>query len=236
MFTESQKPNTHIKDQSLSIEVEEWLKHNEPVVLARGQSTARVGYKCTVNPSSMIISEEESRRRIEAQNKLVRERREKKERHKKISDILFKTLICKIYSNAQYGDILRISKLAGVFDSAIPNARKQGFMTERTYNLIKPVVDKYKFKEKVKIQKPRPRNKTLYSKGFKLPPTRSTFVKMARIEAENNGHKTFIAPCVKHGMTDFAIISGGSRCVICRKDLAKKNNDKRKTRLQNLSK
>ena len=65
MFTESQKPNTHIKDQSLSIEVEEWLKHNKPVVLARGQSTARAGYKCTVNPSSMIISEEEYNKKKE---------------------------------------------------------------------------------------------------------------------------------------------------------------------------
>lgn len=228
MFAESKTPSMYIKDQQLSIDVEAWLLSNKATVIPRGKSTAKEGYKNTINPYGMVISEEESRKRIEKTNSQVREKKEKAERYAKVSDTLFNDLINKVYDNARYGDIIAISKLCGINDSTIPNARKKGFMTKRTYELLKPVVDNYTFKKK-EIKRPRlkPRNKKLYEKGYKLPPTRQVFVKLARMDAERNGKSTFMAPCINHGMTEFVVVSGGSRCVICRKIMTKKHNDKK---------
>ena len=233
---ETQNPSAYIKDQSLSIEVEEWLKNNSPTVLARGQSTARSGYKCTVNPRGLIISEEESRKRIEEQNRIVRENKAKARRNKRVSDILFKELIEHIYSNAGHGDLPKIAKALGMNDSMIPNARKNGFMTEASYKKIKGFVETFEFKPKPKPRvKTKVVNHTLYITGVKLPPTRQMSVKLRRIEAEEMGQKYFDAPCIKHGMTKFMITTTGSRCCECRKKMTKRQNDKRKSLQQSQS-
>lgn len=228
-----------IKDQSLSSEVEEWLKNNKPTVIPRGVSTA-TGYTL---PAPSERSEKESAKHRAEINRLVRQQKKAeklaaKEAEAKIIRLekIKRTaeahaqvieLINEFRSKMGYGDLGRLAKKIGVCTETITNwtfgrAKANEAMLEKLKEAVAGF--EYNHREKqtreVTLQKRRVRERKQREK--KPDVVRKRTLASAKKEAIEQGVKKFSGPCKVHGMTEYRIVGDRARCVECERDKQKR--------------
>lgn len=228
-----------IKDQSLSSEVEEWLKNNEPTIIPRGVSTA-TGY---TPPAPSERSEKESAKHRAEINRLVRQqqkaealaakeaeaKRARLEKIKRTAEAHAQVieLINEFRSKMGYGDLGRLAKKIGVCTETITNwtfgrAKTNEAMLEKLKEAVAGF--EYNHREKqtreVTLQKRRVRERKQREK--KPDVVRKRTLAQFKKEAIEQGVKKFSAPCKVHGMTEYRIVGDRARCVECERDKQKR--------------
>lgn len=228
-----------IKDQSLSSEVEEWLKNNEPTIIPRGVSTA-TGY--TPPAPSERIEKEYAKHRAEI-NRLVRQQQKaealaakeaeaKRARLEKIrrtaeAHAQVIELINEFRSKMGYGDLGRLAKKIGVCTETITNwTFGRAKTNEATLEKLKEAVAgfEYNHREKqtreVTLKKRRIRERKQREK--KPDVVRKRTLASAKKEAIEQGVKEFSGPCKVHGVTEYKIFSDRVRCIECEREKQKR--------------
>lgn len=228
-----------IKDQSLSSEVEEWLKNNKPTVIPRGVSTA-TGY---TPPAPSERTEKESAKHRAEINRLVRQqqkaealaakeaeaKRIRLEKIKRTAEAHAQVveLINEFRSKMGYGDLGRLAKKIGVCTETITNwtfgrAKTNEAMLEKLKEAVAGF--EYNHREKqtreVTLQKRRIRERKQREK--KPDVVRKRTLASAKKEAIERGVKEFSGPCKVHGMTEYRIVGDRARCVECERDKQKR--------------
>lgn len=227
-----------IKDQSLSSEVEEWLKHNTPTVIPRGVSTA-TGY---TPPAPSERSEKESAKHRAETNRLVRQQKKaealaakeaeaKRIRLEKIkrtaeAHAQVVELIAEFRSKMGYGDLWRLAKAIGVSPETITNwTFGRAKSNEASLEKLKAAIADFKYNHREKqtrevtLQKRRIRERKQREK--KPDVVRKRTLASAKREAIEQGVKEFIAPCKVHGVTKYRIVDDRARCVECEREKQK---------------
>lgn len=223
-----------IKDQSLSFEVEEWLKHNKATVIPPGVSTA-TGYTL---PGPSERTQQESKKRIREINQIVKAEKEAKKAMARASYQAQKALadqqtkreaieIMKIFrEKANHGDLGRLAGILGVARKTLSNwACGAGLPDQRKLEKLKIEVARFEFKERVpqkEMRKIKDREKR-----SKNPETiRRRELSRLKNEAIELGLTHFTGPCAKHGMTEYKIINKNVRCRECEKEKQKRKYEK----------
>lgn len=224
-----------IKDQSLSSEVEEWLKTNKPTVIPRGVSTA-TGY---TPPAPSERSEKESAKHRAEINRLVRQqqkaealaakeaeaKRARLEKIKRTAEAHAQVveLINEFRSKMGYGDLGRLAKKIGVCTETITNwtfgrTKTNEAMLEKLKEAVAGF--EYNHREKqtreVTLQKRRIRERKQREKNPDV--VRKRTLASAKREAVEQCVKKFSGPCKVHGMTEYRIVGDRARCVECERE------------------
>ena len=228
-----------IKDQSLSSEVEEWLKTNKPTVIPRGVSTA-TGY---TPPAPSERSEKESAKHRAEINRLVRQQKKAEELAAKEAEAkrirlekIKRTaeahaqvveLIAEFRSKMGYGDLGRLAKKIGVCTETITNWTSGRAKTnEATLKKLKEAIADFKYNHRKKqtrevtLQKRRIRERKQREK--KPDVIRKHTLASAKREAIEQGVKEFSGPCKVHGVTKYRIVGDRARCVECEREKQKR--------------
>lgn len=215
-----------IKDQSLSSEVEEWLKHNKATVIPRGVSTA-TGY---TPPGPSERTPAESRSRVTEANEAVKAERDAKKAaakakykaQKAIADQKTKSeameIMSEFKSKSNRGDIARLARILGVARKTLSNwACGAGLPDRKNLKNLKIEVARFEFEDQIPyLEKRRIRDRATRSKN----PETIRLRELGRLknEAIEQGLTYFTGPCAKHGMTEYKIMTKSVRCQECEKE------------------
>lgn len=208
-----------IKDQSLSIEVEAWLKNNEAQKLKMGESLGQVDFN-RKGPSTRTV-EENVKTEKERERKLIDRQRAKKqdatESHRiALEQRLIKQqhLVAYFRKNAKMGDLQRFMKQYGYSKNILVYAQKSPMRTECRFNAFEKNVKSFEFSVK---------KKTLPKEEI----SRMQLLSKLKHQAVVKGLKEFKAPCRNHGMTEFFITPKGKhKCRECVKEWTKRDYEK----------
>lgn len=215
-----------IKDQSLSLEVEQWLKNNKATVIPRGVSTA-TGY---TPPQPSERTPKESKKRIVEVNQIVKAEKEAKKAMAKASYKAQKLLadqktkreaveIMKVFKEkANHGDMGRLAKILGIARKTLSNwACGAGLPDQKKLEKLKLEVARFEFKEPMP-QKEKRKIKDREKRSKNPEVVRRRDLAKRKKQAIDAGLKEFQATCAKHGLTTYMIASGAARCQKCRTD------------------
>lgn len=203
-----------IKDQSLSLEVEQWLQNNKATVIPRGASTA-TGW---TPPPPSERTPKESKKRIVEINQIVKAEKEaakaaakaKYEAQKaKRAENMRKTREAerkKIYAElvevmrdfrgkAGHGDLRRLVCMVGMTERAF-RAIEVGerSTTRKRLNQIKGILENFVYIKDIPKPKPEPKPK-------KPKLTFSSINAESKAKAIESGSKEFLGTCLTHGET-----------------------------------
>lgn len=231
-----------VKDQSLSLKVEQWLAAQEAQKIEGDVDQLPSGYvqlptgftkfKDGLIPMSkkrLCKSEAESIADIQKQNERTLEARKimyaeqvkaRAEARKKAKAEQFaeqKRLMSHFRDHAQYGDLKRLADECGVKPDVLAKL-SQSVMKLNNWQKIKPIIENFKYSEPAVVSKtpskPRP-------EGF-AERVKNNREKMNKAIAENQ--KDFIGTCAKHGEIThrFDLRKSNQKyrfwCVDCRRD------------------
>lgn len=259
MIIETQTPSIYIKDQSLSAEVQEWLKTHKATVLPSFKST-QTGYTRDYTPNANKTKKEpkpKTQEQISAQ-----ERKEIKAKEKAI-DLAWrrveqKRLFAIFSENAKLGDLIRLAKIIGCSGELLSSAKNSGhtLKRDRLEKIAKALEtfeyglkerketycekhDSYDFIKKGDYSRCRECVNDYRKTAFANSKNKDQKAEAERIEknrkaykfALENNLKTFSAICKKHGYTAFGVQGESYRCKQCRKDANNKRNLEKKANL-----
>lgn len=196
-----------IKDQSLTLSVEEWLKTNEPHKLKMGESLGEVKQRLgssTKTVEENVANEKERERRIikkekpaptinklEIQQKAVKEFREK----------------------CQHGDRERfVREHDWATTHTISNASKKPVKNDLNFKRLIDALENFKFSE--------PKQKVTYREKS----AQNREINRLRDEAMAEGKNRFYAVCKRHRLTEYKITWNDiPRCVLCVNEASRKS-------------
>lgn len=200
MLPDIQNPSIYIKDQSLSLEVEEWLKHNEAKVIPRGVST-QTGYTrpaLTNEPKTTS----EPRPKTQPKPKVIKKARE----YATVAE--FNAWFNEFKAKLNYGDMTRFLKLAGVSSKVFNRAKTKPLTVERLAYLKLISLDFQPSEPKPKRQ-PKPKKKV-------APKSKMAEHIANRKKALELGLDYFDGYCRVHGQVTMKIDGYRSKCPQCR--------------------
>lgn len=215
-----------IKDQSLSLEVEQWLQNHKATVIPRGVSTA-TGY---TPPPPSERTPKESKKRIVEVNQVVKAENAAKKAVAKANYKAQKLLadqktkreaveIMKLFKEkANHGDMGRLAKILGIARKTLSNwACGAGLPDQKKLEKLKLEVSRFEFKEPIP-QKEKRKIKDRAKRSKNPEVVRRRDLAKRKKQAIDAGIKEFQATCAKHGLTTYMIASGAARCQKCRTD------------------
>ena len=201
MLTTAIKNQTHC----LTDDVEKWLKHNKPTLLAHGESFGEV--KAITKPV-VKVSAVEQKRAIRAQLKQKQaDEREEAKRLRKSKIDKQADVIGDFYDRATRKDIKNLCAMVGITGNDLRCAMESRLLDEDTMNAIKAALVDFQW-----FTPPKPKKKPA-KKKTKEQQSRYKALAIAKQNAIDEGKGKFTAPCKHHGMTEYALI--GARRVRC---------------------
>lgn len=225
-------PSNYIKDQSLSNEVEQWLKKNKPTVLKAGESLGEIDYSTVGSGKTAAQNKATLEEREAEKKKAIAERTEQKEKQKEerraqaLKEKQQRELKSKKLKEEQLGffsnwfadtgrTLLQLAKAADVSKHTIERVvYNDKAMTVESFNKIKQVVNEFDFSvfDKKPVVKKVDPSAVLRRAEYE----RRMTVKRVAEDAKAYGVSTFTAPCKDHGETEYKLLPNGSfRCKRC---------------------
>lgn len=200
----------------MTTDINEWLKNNKPTVLPIGFTKFPDGVipRCKKRQVPNLKPEPVREEIIKEKNKQIR--KVKNVQH--LANIIKeqKHILGDLYNDYGIGAINTVADHFDLDRRYVLNMRldsQKARMGEKTWVKVKAFIQKTTF------EKPQPKVKEVKE------PSRQTLVRQARAEAVANGQHVFMAPCAKHGMTNFFLHNNASRCFKCRRGATKQYRD-----------
>ena len=217
-----------IKDQSLTLSVEEWLKTNEPHKLKMGESLGEL--RPTAPRSEKTVHENISKEK-EREDKIMKRKAiaaEKKLKETKAREALLQKrlveqqeLVANFRAKAERGDYGRFLIESGYGKYIFQSATTLAIRNDHSFERFKKTIASFVFSKKQQVVK-----KPKQDEGER---SRHKNIVEEKRKAIASGKMTFIAECKHHGMTEY-LVNGqyAARCKICKKDGEKRYVENRK--------